>query len=50
MLKQKLLKDFFKKAYKNSFKNYKNTLITRKEVKKELELLTLKRYYYMLAI
>jgi len=50
MLKQKLLKDFFKKAYKNSFKNYKDTLITRKEVKKELELLTLKRYCRMLVI
>jgi hypothetical protein len=50
MLKQKLVKDFFKKAYKNSFKNYKDTFIIRKEVKKELELLTLKRYCYMLVI
>jgi DNA-directed RNA polymerase subunit N (RpoN/RPB10) len=50
MLKQKLLKDFFKKAYKNNFKNYKDTLITRKEVKKELKLLTLKRYCHILAM
>jgi hypothetical protein len=50
MLKQKLPKDFFKKAYKNGFKNYKDTLVTRKEVKKELEPLTLKRYRYMLAM
>jgi hypothetical protein len=50
MLKPKSLKDFFKKAYKNSFKNDKDTFITKKEVKKALEELTLKRYYYMLAI
>jgi hypothetical protein len=50
MPKQKLPKDFFKKACENSFKNYKDTLITRKEVKKELKLLTLKRYRRMLAM
>jgi hypothetical protein len=50
MLKPKSLKDFFKKAYKNGSENNKDTLITRKEVKKELKLLTLKRYYYMLVI
>jgi hypothetical protein len=50
MPKQKLPKDFFKKARENSFKNYKDTLITRKEVKKELKPLTLKRYRRMLAM
>jgi hypothetical protein len=50
MPKQKLPKDFFKKACENSSKNYKDTLITRKEVKKELEPPTLKRYRRMLAM
>jgi hypothetical protein len=50
MLKLKSLEDFFKKAYKNGSENDKDTLITRKEVKKALEEPTLKRYRYMLAI
>jgi hypothetical protein len=38
MPKHKLPKDFFKKAYEHSSQNDKNTLITRKEVMKELKL------------
>jgi len=50
MLKPKSLEDFFKKACENGSKNNKDTFITRKEVKKALKELALKRYCYMLAI
>lgn len=48
MPKRKLLKDFFKKAYKNRSKKNKDTLITRKEVKKKPEDATLKKYCHIL--
>jgi hypothetical protein len=50
MPKPKSPKDFFKKALENGSENNKDTLITRKEVKKELEPPTLKRYRRMLAM